>query len=70
MQLNNFFFWFFCSFLIINLFIKVELEHANRPSSTVLTQKSSPVRFVDDVDCGTHHLKGTQPNETEKLRVS
>ena len=56
-----FFFWFFCFFLIINLFVKVELEHANRPSSVVLTQKSSRVRFVEDVNCGTHHLKGTQP---------
>ena len=37
------------------------MEHANRPSSTVLTQKSSPVRFVEDVNCGTHQLKGTQP---------
>ena len=51
---------FFCFFLIINLFIKVELEHANS-SSIVLTQKSSPVRFVENVNCGTHHLKGTQP---------
>ena len=64
MQLNNYFVFFFgfccCFFLIINLFIKVELEHANS-SSIVLTQKSSPVRFVEDVNCGTHHLKGTQP---------
>ena len=56
-----FFCFLFCFFLIINLFIKVELGHANRSSSTVLTQKTSSVRFVEDVDCGTHHLKGTQP---------
>ena len=62
MQLNIYFlFLVFLFSLIINLFMKVELEHANRPSSIVLTQKSSRVRFVEDVNCGTRHLKGTQP---------
>ena len=54
------FFWFFI--LSHNKFIqKIELEHTNRLSSTVLTQKSSPVRFMEDVNCETHHLKGKQP---------
>ena len=40
MQLNIYF-PFFCFFLIINLFMKVELEHANRPSSSEGTFKVS-----------------------------
>ena len=54
-----FFLFFFLFILIINLLIK--LEHANRPSSIVLTQKSSRVRFVEDVNRWTRHLKVTQP---------
>ena len=30
------------------------------------TQQSSPVGLVEDTKCGTHHLKGTQPQLIKK----